>query len=274
MRGLDWGSELWVKVFTRDTLEFRILGPIERSIVVLLMRKVDRNGEIELGDSTPEDGVVALLDFQSFASEAARATQTLISRGWVAVDGTKMSLPWFVESQDTPSTSTGRSRKRRWLGINTAVLPNATEDSVSVAECNAALPNATDSTSAVAVCAHENRREETRIEEKRVDGFSLEVQASGPKPRKTTPQERFAQYFYAEREVALGEDFIEDKEIPANRINGDLAWITEHAKELVAEAVSLYLQDPYRRGQHPPCSLRWFSSDRAEYLSKAKKAMQ
>ena len=39
----------------------------------------------------------------------------------------------------------------------------------------------------------------------------------------------------------------------------------------MTEAAELFLNDPFRKTQDPPCSLLWFSKDRATYLSKAQR---
>lgn len=90
------------------------------------------------------------------------------------------------------------------------------------------------------------------------------------KARSPSSQERFALWFAGERKEALGDDWSEDNNLSVKRLNKELTWLATAGEE-VEEAVQIYLSDPYRRKQDPPCSLLWFAKDRAEYVSKAKR---
>jgi hypothetical protein len=91
------------------------------------------------------------------------------------------------------------------------------------------------------------------------------------KTRQPSEQEKFAQLFQEQRREALNGSYTEDRQLSIQRLNTELQWLHGADVSTVQDAVHLYLQDPKRRQQNPPCSLLWFSRDRAEYLSKAKR---
>jgi hypothetical protein len=91
------------------------------------------------------------------------------------------------------------------------------------------------------------------------------------KTRQPSEQEKFAQLFEEQRREALNGSYTEDMQLSIQRLNTELQWLHDADVLTVQDAVRLYLQDPKRRQQNPPCSLLWFSRDRAEYLSKAKR---
>lgn len=91
------------------------------------------------------------------------------------------------------------------------------------------------------------------------------------KPKEPSIQEKMAAWFEAERVSALGPEWSEDKHLGPARLNRELEWVVQADRVQLGEAVALFLEDPKRRIQHPPCSLLWFSQDRAIYLSRAKR---
>lgn len=94
-----------------------------------------------------------------------------------------------------------------------------------------------------------------------------------PKARKPSAQQDFAVSFEERRKAVLGPAWTEDKTLGAARLNAELDWVKTADRTETADAVTAYLEDPRRRAQDPPCSLLWFSRDRAEYVSKARRQL-
>jgi hypothetical protein len=88
--------------------------------------------------------------------------------------------------------------------------------------------------------------------------------------RKLSDQESFAEWFAQERKDALGEAWHPDNPIGVKRLNTELKWVKDLDAGLITAAARLYLLDPRRRNQSPPCSLLFFSRDRETYLHAAK----
>jgi hypothetical protein len=95
------------------------------------------------------------------------------------------------------------------------------------------------------------------------------LQAS--KDRAKSEQEKFALWFEEQRRQQLNGEWTEDQQLSSKRLNTELRWLNGSDETAVQDAVALYLKDSKRRAQDPPCSLLWFSKDRAVYLSKAKR---
>src|SRR5260370_13495327 len=91
--------------------------------------------------------------------------------------------------------------------------------------------------------------------------------------RQPSEQQRFREWFEKQRREALNGSYSEDDQLPIGRLNKLLVCLKDYDEAIVAEAAHLYFAEPYRRQQDPPCSLRWFAVDRAQYLSKAKRVV-
>lgn len=116
---------------------------------------------------------------------------------------------------------------------------------------------------------------EQRMEVVRTRGEKKEKEeksAEPKKPREPSKQQRFAEWFEEQRRGSLGDAHSADNALAPARLNKELEWLDGVDSGDVAEAARIYLGDPKRQQQDPPCSLLWFSKDRAAYLSKAKRS--
>jgi hypothetical protein len=105
------------------------------------------------------------------------------------------------------------------------------------------------------------------------EGKGVEGSSAPPaKKPELSEQGKFYIWFQDERRKALGEEWLEDHEWNSVTINRDLSWVKDYPEGTVMDAVSFYLLDPKRRRQTPPCCLKWFSKDRADYLARAKRS--
>lgn len=109
----------------------------------------------------------------------------------------------------------------------------------------------------------EKKKEKEEVAQTALDG----IEPPPPPPKEPSSQERFASWFEAKRKDLLGDEWLEDKVLSVARLNTELGWVKELQQEQVADAALLYLSDPKRKKQNPPCALLWFSRDRADYLA-------
>ena len=57
---MDWANETWVKLYRRDTADWMLLSWRARGLFCLLLRAVNRRGELDLGRTGPR-AVAALV---------------------------------------------------------------------------------------------------------------------------------------------------------------------------------------------------------------------
>lgn len=124
---MRWEDERYVRIYTRDTPEWISLGWEAQSLFILLLRKLDRAGVLELGKSGAR-GLAALLRMPQDVTE--RALAALIEDGCVEQRGSNLVVPNFIEAQEStmsPSVRQKESRERRRDLIRSGLDPNQRE---------------------------------------------------------------------------------------------------------------------------------------------------
>ena len=155
LRGaMNWGNERWVKLYTRDSPSWCLLSWKARGLMCLLMRAVDRDGVIDLGESEPgdhRDAMAALAALLRMPVDDLREPlgELAASRAVTAVTS-RVTLPKFREAQDTPTSDAERQRKSRERKLLESV-----ELSRAVTPGHVASPT------------EQNRTEQNRLEEKK-----------------------------------------------------------------------------------------------------------
>lgn len=112
MRGLDYASERWVRVYTRDTAEWLALPWQARAVYLLLKRKVDRAGRLTV---SPRLGLArsmaTLVDAPLEVIEAG--LDGLLELGWLTVDGDHATIVDHAEADTATATPAARKRLER-----------------------------------------------------------------------------------------------------------------------------------------------------------------
>jgi hypothetical protein len=104
---MDWANEWWVRLYTRDTTTWKLLAWEARSVLMHMLRKVDRAGVLEVGD----DGVLGLAAILDMPEDVvATHLPALLKRGAVELVGTAYILPKFLDAQETPSSDRQRQQ--------------------------------------------------------------------------------------------------------------------------------------------------------------------
>lgn len=114
---MDWANERYVRLYTRDTATWKLLDWRARTVLLHLIRKVDRAGVLDVGDDGIE-GLAAVLELpleivepgidQLTRSRIRSRPPTLLHDG-----GTAYVLPNFIEAQETPQSDPQRKRESR-----------------------------------------------------------------------------------------------------------------------------------------------------------------
>jgi hypothetical protein len=139
---LDWSRERYIRVFTRDTPTWNVASFEEQSFLMLLMRKLDRNGNIDMGRhgvrgiastlKAPVELVESCLAFWTTPDpENPDDVPTLV------VMGRTIHMPNFREAQECKADVSLRVAQHRERKQDETREPN------SVTRCNGALRDVT-----------------------------------------------------------------------------------------------------------------------------------
>lgn len=106
---MDWANERYVRIYTRDTLEWLTWSWQAQALYVLMTRKCDRSGVIEVGEHGAA-GLCTLLRWP--ASELEPALAQILRTGAVAQHAHAFVIKNYIESQE--ARASGAQRQREW----------------------------------------------------------------------------------------------------------------------------------------------------------------
>jgi hypothetical protein len=111
---MRWEDERYVRVYTRDTVDWQGLSFDAQALFVLLLRKVDRAGILDLGKPGKRGVAVAI----GHAREWARlepALEELLTDGCARLvdDGRRLLVPNFIAAQEAKASDKSRQQKSR-----------------------------------------------------------------------------------------------------------------------------------------------------------------
>src|SRR5688500_7335433 len=98
---MRWEDERYVRVYTRDTVEWDMLPWQSRCLWPLILRRVDRVGFLELGKHSVR-GLAVSVKLPPDVVEPGLVG--LLDEGWIEQHGTTLVVPKFIEAQETPSS--------------------------------------------------------------------------------------------------------------------------------------------------------------------------
>ena len=106
---MNFDDERFVKIFTRDTVTWKLLGWEGRCVLLMLLRKVDRAGCVDLGSGI--EGLALLLDLPEDVTE--RGFAACLRRSCVTQRDQIAVVPNFVRAQDSRQTDRVRQAESR-----------------------------------------------------------------------------------------------------------------------------------------------------------------
>jgi len=112
---MDWANERWVRVFTRDTVSWKLCDWRAHTTLLHLFRKVDRAGVLDVGDDGIA-GLAAVLELPIEVVELGIEQLTRAGNGrlpTVVFSGASYVIPNFIEAQETPQSDPQRTRESR-----------------------------------------------------------------------------------------------------------------------------------------------------------------
>lgn len=116
---MDFTNEPYVRVYTRDTTNWRRMGWDGQNVLMQLLRKVDRSGVIDLEGLEPWE--VVCLHTGAPEESAKRGIESLLRIGTVEVRGSCLVIPNHLEAQEATKSDKVRAkeyREKRALGLN------------------------------------------------------------------------------------------------------------------------------------------------------------
>lgn len=109
---MRWEDERYVRLYTRDTIDWAMLSFEAQGLFSLLLRKVDRAGLLELGKHGKR-GVAAAVGHPGRWEVLAPALEELLADGCVSISGTTLVIPNFIEAQEARASDAQRKRDQR-----------------------------------------------------------------------------------------------------------------------------------------------------------------
>ena len=109
---LDWGSERYVKVFTRDTPDWLMLSWEAQCLFLQLLRKADRAGVLHLGRHGKQ-AVMVQLGRPALWPALEPALDELLADSCVVLDGDRLLIRNYIEAQETPADAKTRKQAQR-----------------------------------------------------------------------------------------------------------------------------------------------------------------
>lgn len=107
---MDWSNERYIRVYTRDTIEWNMMPWQSRALFPLLCRKVDRSGVIDPG----KHGVRGLAITVGLPEDVTAAGLAgLLDDGCVIQNGTVLVIRNFLEAQEATKSDAARAKEYR-----------------------------------------------------------------------------------------------------------------------------------------------------------------
>lgn len=109
---MRWEDERYVRLYTRDTVDWLSLSFEAQGLLSLILRKVDRAGVLELGRHGPT-GVAVAVGHPHRHEVIVPALQELLDDGCIEIRGDRLIVRNFIEAQEAAQSDAARQRAHR-----------------------------------------------------------------------------------------------------------------------------------------------------------------
>lgn len=109
---MRWEDEAYVKVYTRDTIDWQALSIEAQGLWLILLRKFDRAGILHLGKHGKR-GILIAAGHPSKWPAYESAVDELLRDGCLVIEGALAVSPNFIEAQAARSSEIARKRAQR-----------------------------------------------------------------------------------------------------------------------------------------------------------------
>jgi hypothetical protein len=108
---MDWSNERYVRLYTRDSLTWKLWPWQSRAIFCALLRKVDRAGVLDVGDHDPALGVAAVTEIPP--DVVGDFLPPLLSSGAVTAHAGQVAIPGYLAAQEAVYSDKQRQAESR-----------------------------------------------------------------------------------------------------------------------------------------------------------------
>ena len=108
---MNWEDEHFVKLYTRDTTTWKLIGWQARTVLMHILRKVDRAGVLDLGGVSGEEAICAVADLPEEVVKPG--LEKLLAKKVVTICDNALLIPNFVEAQEAKQSDKSRQRNSR-----------------------------------------------------------------------------------------------------------------------------------------------------------------
>lgn len=125
---MRWEDERYVRVYNRDTLDWLALSFDAQSLLMHVLRKVDRAGILHLGRHGKR-GVALIIGAGAHWDRLEPALEELLADGCLVLQGDRLVVRNFVQAQETQQSEAARKRAQRERDRDKAMaagMPEAT----------------------------------------------------------------------------------------------------------------------------------------------------
>ncbi len=109
---MRWEDERYVRLYTRDTVDWLGLSFPAQGLFCLLLRKVDRAGILPLGKHGKRAVAVAVGHGHQWAM-LEEPLEELLADGCIRIEGDRLLVPNFIEAQEAIQSDAARKRTQR-----------------------------------------------------------------------------------------------------------------------------------------------------------------
>jgi hypothetical protein len=287
---MRWEDERYVRVYTRDTVDWQGFSFDAQALFLMLLRKVDRAGLLDLGKPGKRGVAVAVGHPREWA-RLEPALEELLTDGCVRLvdEGRRLLVPNFLSAQEAKSSDKARQQKSREVARDAAALQDVMQrDSAShgVTESHTRSHGVTGGhttsqpvtpSRAVPCCAVPSRAERsdaaspvsapTAAEQRPL----VDVTPTPPKPKRPpTPVAQWAEEANERRKALIPPDAPQELGLKQGQwpVLGEA--LKAHGALTLTSAFTLFLADAYARERNFPVGLfvgqvaRWVGEAQAQ----------
>lgn len=143
---MNWEDERYIRLYTRDTVDWNMLPFEAQALLPLILRKLDRAGVLDLGKHGLQGLRATLKAPQEFFD---RGMEALLEDGCVALRGNAIVMPNFLSAQECKQSDRARKsaerERRRAEAVSGHDVTKTSESGQSVTERDTESQNVTKS---------------------------------------------------------------------------------------------------------------------------------
>lgn len=162
---MNFEDELFVKLYTRDTVTWKMLEWQGRTVLMHLLRKVDRAGCLDLSECGI-DGICAVIEVPEEVTNPG--LDKCMKRGSVVIEGNQLRIPRFIAGQAARQSDRARaraSRQRRAVGLSRGDTPSSRNETASSQNVTDPSREVTERHAESPIRREEKRRDQNRKED-------------------------------------------------------------------------------------------------------------